>query len=284
MNGTASAPVFIAVAPNGARHNKDDHPGVPISPRELADTAVSCADAGAAMIHLHVRDKNGKHSLEPEHYRPAIREIREAVGDAMLIQVTSEAAGVYAPEEQIRLIGELAPGGVSVSIREIFADHADTAARFLESLRQQGALVQYILYDREDVRWYRRLVAAGAIPDCRHLVLFVLGRYSHADTTPENLQDCVVELGSATPWMACAFGPHSFDVLTEAISCGGHIRIGFENGWSLPDGSVAADNATLVRMMAARIRDSGHRVASVPEASALLLNVNTGRSTILTSD
>lgn len=230
---------------------------------------MSCADAGAAMIHLHVRDKNGKHSLEPADYRPAIREIRQAVGDAMLIQVTSESAGVYTPDDQIRLIGELAPVGVSVSIREIFADAVDAAARFLGSLWEHGALVQYILYDPDDVRRYRQLVESGVIPGCRHLVLLVLGRYANVDAAPVSFQDYVTELDSSTPWMACAFGRHSFSVLTEALSCGGHIRIGFENGWYLPDGSVASDNASLVRTMATRVRDVGRRVANVSEARTL---------------
>lgn len=223
------------------------------------------------MIHLHVRDKYGRHSLEPAHYRPAIREIRQAVGNALLIQVTSESAGIYAPADQFRLIEALAPDGVSLAIRELFADAAavKTAVRFLASLQQQGTLVQYILYDREDVRRYRHLIANGSIADGRHLVLFVLGRYSSVDVVPDNLESYLDELDNAAPWMACAFGRSAFGVLEKAVSCGGHIRIGFENGWFLPDGSIAADNATLVRVITAQIRQCGRRVATVAEASEL---------------
>ncbi|MGI9284212.1 MAG: 3-keto-5-aminohexanoate cleavage protein [Pseudomonadales bacterium] len=271
MNSPGGTPVFIAVAPNGARHGKSDHPGVPISPRELAETAVTCAEAGATMIHLHVRDEHGRHSLEPTHYRPAIREVRHAVGDAMLIQVTSEAAGIYTPQQQIRLIEALVPDGVSLAIREIFANAADSdaAARFLESLRQQRTLLQFILYDREDVQRYQQLIANGVIPDNQHNVLYVLGRYSNAGSTPEDLHTFIAEFNNAAPWMACAFGRQAVNVLTEAASSGGHVRIGFENGWFLPDGSVASDNAALVRTMAARVRESGHRVANVADARAL---------------
>jgi len=272
VNEAGSSPVFIAVAPNGARHGKSDHPGLPISPRELADTAVSCAEAGAAMIHLHVRDEQGKHSLEPEYYRPAIREIRQAVGDAMLIQVTSEAAGIYTPEQQIRLIEELAPDAVSLSVREILADetNTDAAAGFLELLQRQETSIQYILYDRGDVGRYRQLTANGVIPGGRHLVLFVLGRYSTMEAEPEGLEGYLAEFQDAAPWMACAFGRQAFDILTTAAGRGGHVRVGFENGWHMPDGGVAADNATLVRAMAARIRGSGREVANVVEAAALL--------------
>ena len=84
-------------APNGARKTKADHPALPITPKELAATASDCLDAGASMIHLHVRDAQGRHSLDAELYRTAMSAIRRAVGDQLVIQVTSEAAGVYQP-------------------------------------------------------------------------------------------------------------------------------------------------------------------------------------------
>lgn len=271
MNTTESRSVFVTVAPNGARHGKADHPGIPISPRELAETAVTCAEAGAAMIHLHVRDRHGRHSLEPEHYRPAIREIRQAVGDTMLIQVTSEAAGVYGPGDQMRLIEALAPGGVSIAIRELFSDGADAdrAARLLITLRELGSMVQYILYSDADIRQYRDLVADGVIPHGRHLVLFALGRDADTEASSKRLREYVTTLENAAPWMVCAFGHRSFDILTAAALADGHVRIGFENGWLLPDSSVAADNAALVRTMAQRIHACGCRVATVAEAQAL---------------
>ena len=68
-------------APNGARRSKDDHEALPLTPEELAACAESVADAGAAMLHLHVRDKQGKHSLDPDSYRAAISSIRDRVGD-----------------------------------------------------------------------------------------------------------------------------------------------------------------------------------------------------------
>ena len=268
MNEATTAPVLIAVAPNGARHGKVDHPAVPISPRELAETAIACAEAGAAMIHLHVRDENGRHSLEPERYRLAIEATRQAVGDAMLIQVTSEAAGIYTPQQQMRLIEELAPDAVSLAVREVLADDEsiDAAAGFLSFLDRHGTAIQYILYDSIDTRRYGRLVADGVIPAGPHLVLFVLGRYSDKEVTPKDLDSFLTEFDNSVPWMVCAFGRGALDVLAEAASRGGHVRIGFENGWLLPDGSVAVDNATLVRAMATRVRDLGRSVATMAEA------------------
>ena len=87
--------VMIAVAPNGARKTQQDHPQLPISPKEIAHTAAACRDAGACMLHLHVRDEKLGHSLDVERYREAIRAIRQEVGDEFIIQITTEAVGVF---------------------------------------------------------------------------------------------------------------------------------------------------------------------------------------------
>ena len=86
-------PVLITVAPNGARKLKQDHPQLPLTADELGETAAACSAAGAAMLHLHVRDKNFAHSLDPERYRAAINQIRQAAGPDLIIQITTEAVG-----------------------------------------------------------------------------------------------------------------------------------------------------------------------------------------------
>jgi 3-keto-5-aminohexanoate cleavage enzyme len=96
-----AAPVVICVAPNGARKTRNDHPRLPITPAELAHCAEECLRAGAAMMHLHVRDADGRHSLDAEDYRAALAAIRSRVGDELIVQVTTEAAGRYAPAQQI---------------------------------------------------------------------------------------------------------------------------------------------------------------------------------------
>ena len=93
--------MVIGVAPTGARKSKADHPALPITPREIADTAAACREAGAALLHLHVRDPDGRHSLDAGAYREAIEAVRHAVGDDLVIQVTSESGGRYAADEQM---------------------------------------------------------------------------------------------------------------------------------------------------------------------------------------
>ena len=160
----AEQKVLIAVAPNGARRSRKDHPALPVTPDELAETAAACAQAGAAMIHLHIRDEHGEHSLDPVRYRQAITAVRKRVGDSMLIQVSSEATGRFTVREQVAAMEELAPDCVSLGLREYIRDDAsiEPGAGFLQRLYRSHALIQYILYSPDEVRWYEQLCEQGS--------------------------------------------------------------------------------------------------------------------------
>src|SRR5581483_95654 len=142
------SPVLIAVAPNGARRTRSDHPRLPITPLELAACAQECLAAGASMLHLHVRDNQGRHTLDPDLYNEAITAIRHRVGDDLILQVTTEAAGIYSPPEQIAAIDALRPEAVSIAVSELFGAGGDemTPASFLHSLAGRATFVQYIVY------------------------------------------------------------------------------------------------------------------------------------------
>jgi uncharacterized protein (DUF849 family) len=267
-------PIAIAVAPNGARKTHADHPALPITPDELAACARQCVDAGAAMLHLHVRRTDGTHSLEPEDYRPAIAAVQRTVGDALVIQTTTEAVGIYTPEQQMASVRALQPEAISAALRELAPDaaHEVEAARFFGELAAARTAIQYILYSADDVVRYRDLRARGVLPDTPHWVLFVLGRYSAGQRSdPSDLLPFLqawAEGGDITanvPWAMCAFGPREAECALSAALLGGHARLGFENNMALPDGSTAPDNAALVTNLRRHL-DALHRpVASAAE-------------------
>src|SRR5689334_12670119 len=116
--------VAIAVAPNGGRRTKADHPAIPLTPAELARTAAECLDAGAAMIHVHVRRPDGRHLLDADTYRQATSAIRAEVGDRLVIQITTEALGIYNPAEQIAVLKAVRPEAASLALRELAPDEA----------------------------------------------------------------------------------------------------------------------------------------------------------------
>ncbi len=246
-------PVILAVAPNGARKTKADHPALPISPAELAATAAACAEAGAAMIHLHVRDEAGGHSLDVEAYRAAIAAIRAAVGDRLVIQVTSEAVGRYKPQEQMAMVRALRPEAVSLAPRELLPEDPDggadegEVADFLAWLDTEGILPQFILYAADELERFDDLQTRGVIPAGQRFLLFVLGRYSKTqESRPAELLPFVAANRRGHPWAVCAFGRRETACAIAAMTLDGHARVGFENNLHLPDGGLAPDNAALV--------------------------------------
>jgi len=262
--------MLIAVAPNGARKTKKDHFELPLTPVELAIAASACAEAGAAMVHLHVRDSAGEHTLDPERYLPVIREVEAAVGDDMLIQVTSEAAGIYTADKQIDLMEQLAPHCLSCGLREFVKDHQwfTRAGMFFSRLYRAGTLIQYILYSPEDVEWYERLCREGVLPEETHFLLFVLGRHGDGSGESYDIADYIRLLRRKSRWMACAFGRNEYSVVKQAAKLGGHARVGFENNLLLPDGSPASDNAELVKITTKSARWAGRLVGDKKFAEA----------------
>lgn len=270
------SPAVIAVAPNGARKLKGDHPAVPLSADELGACAAACADAGAAMIHLHVREPaSGRHSLDAGLYREAIQAVRREAGGGIIIQCTSEAAGIYNRHEQMAAMRALMPEACSLAIREIVPEAAAEAeaAAFLAELHKAGVMMQYILYSDEDVRRFLDLKSRGVVPGDRHFVLFVLGRYTASQRSePADLLPFLNAWPGETAgaYAVCAFGPKESACALTALSLHGHARIGFENNLCLSSGEIAPDNAALVRQTVAAAGLMGRSVADATAARALL--------------
>lgn len=255
-----SQPFIIMCAPNGARKNQTDHAALPISDSELADCAESIQREGASIIHLHVRDDKGAHTLDADRYRSATSAIRQRVGQQLVIQVTTEACGIFDRQQQMATIRSLKPEAVSLALRELCPDSDSevVAAEFFGWLNKHNVLTQYILYSADEVIRFEDLRRRGVIGDAVPFVLFVLGRYS------KDLVGDVKELGAfvaaASPdtvWAVCSFGQTEHAAVEAAASMGGHARVGFENNLVLPNGEKAADNAALVRLAA----DRGHAVS-----------------------
>ncbi len=255
--------VLLIVAPNGARASQHDHPGIPITPQELAEEACACADAGAAMIHMHARDQHGKHSLEIQDNINAIRAIRDAVGQRLITQVTTEAVGLYSPEQQIALIQELCPEAASFALKELVPNQEseENAADFFAWVNKNNILAQYILYSNDDIERYFSLRKSGVIPAGQHHLLLVLGRYSKTlQSSPDDLTNMLSPqlLSSETRWAVCAFGSSEYDCLSAAVSLGADVRIGFENNRLTPTGDIAESNSAQVKSIASEIQEQGH--------------------------
>ena len=242
--------VIIISAPNGARRTTADHPAIPVTPEQLADTAAELVDQQVSVLHLHVRDKNQRHSLDVDLYRAAISAIRSRVGEQLIIQATTEAVGIYQPGQQMEAIRELRPEAVSLSLGELCPDEAaeDSAAKFFHWLVQENIWAQYILYSPGELRRFDELRKNGVFAQDHPLCLFVLGRYADQVEGVRSDLDAFLAAVDCTafPWGVCCFGGKENDVMIAATGLGGHVRIGFENNLWMPDGRQAKNNAELI--------------------------------------
>ncbi|PCI79715.1 MAG: class III aminotransferase [SAR86 cluster bacterium] len=264
---------MIAVAPNGARKTQQDHPQLPINPKEIAHAAAACVDAGACMLHLHVRDENLRHSLDAQHYKEAIQTIRLEVGEDLIIQITTEAVGIYNREQQIQTVHEVRPEAVSLAIREISPVGVDEkiSAEFFSFLQRERIAPQYILYDKEDILHFNELLERGIVPDEHVSVLLVLGRYAeNQQSDSADLAPLLSFLPDVQHWSLCAFGASEADCMLEAIQRGGHCRVGFENNLLMANGSKAENNAALVKAVSDGATSLDRKIASADAARKLL--------------
>lgn len=130
---------MIISAPNGARRTTADHPALPVTPGQLADTATELVEQQVSVLHLHVRDQDQKHTLDIDSYRAAISAVRSRVGRRLVIQVTTEAVGQYRPEQQMEVIKALRPEAVSLSLGELLPRRScDEIGRKILSLAGAG--------------------------------------------------------------------------------------------------------------------------------------------------
>lgn len=268
-------PLILANAPNGASRGKADHPNLPITPAELARTASEILEAGASLIHVHVRDRDGRHLLDAEAYREASAAIRAEVGDRLVLQITSEAGGRYAAPEQMAVVRAVRPEAVSLALRELVPDAASepAAADFFAWARRERIFLQVILYSAEEVTRYGALKARGVLGEGQDFPLFVLGRYTAGQVSqPSDLLPFLTAAGEGTAplWSMCAFGPKENACALVAAGLGGHTRIGFENNLFAPDGRRAEGNADQIRRAAEGARLLGRPLADADAARALM--------------
>lgn len=254
----STAPCLIIVAPNGARKSKLDHPALPITPVEIAEDVALCVASGASMVHLHARTETGRHSLEIEDNQAVMRAVKDKVGDNIVIQLTTEAVGIYQPEQQMALIRALKPEAASFSLAELIPDssHETQASEFFHWVAAENIIAQYIVYSAEQLAYYLDLRKRGLLPANKHHLLLVLGRYhKQQESDPSDLDPFInlIKQLDNIRWAVCAFGKKEQDCLIAAAKLGGDIRIGFENNLFSNTGELAQNNAAQVEEMMVRL-------------------------------
>jgi len=263
---------IIMIAPNGARKTHKDHPQLPVSIEETVSDAAACFTAGATVLHAHVRGEKQQHVLDAGLYRELIGELKIRVPE-LLVQITTEAVGIYTPEQQISCVQQVIPKMASVSLKEITRDFTglELARDFFHWCVSANVHVQHIVYSAEELKQFLELKQTDIIPQSQNCILFVLGRYSaNFQSSQDDLKPFLENELKNLTWFTCAFGQQEQVCLVSGVSAGGHARVGFENNLYLADGEVADSNAVQVSKLKQCIETMDGMVANSQQACSVL--------------
>ena len=241
----------LMVATNGARPMKKDHPKVPVTIPEIVETGKACFENGAEAIHFHTRNNNGEHVLDSGLCKEILIELQKKV-PKMHFQITTEAIGKYSHEKMRKLAYEVMPPGISIGIREMIPSRKpeNEDIKIYQKLIEAGTKVQHICYEPEDIDLLANLLAKSQISKNGVWCMFVIGHYSGKISDPKKISLFIEKLKENefnADWAVCAFAKEEISCLKTAIKLGGKIRVGFENSFLMPDGSVAPNNETKVK-------------------------------------
>jgi 3-keto-5-aminohexanoate cleavage enzyme len=265
-------PVVLTAAIVGAEVTRAQTPHLPLSPAEIAQEAAHCVAAGAAVIHLHVRNPDGTPTQTEAAFRAAIAAIYAAT-DCIIQTSTGGAVGMSIAERAGPLgckppMATLNCGTTNFG-SDIFVNSKPDIRELAAHLRAAGSVAELECYDLSHVEEALALYKENLIAAPLHFQ-FVLGIPGALGATEANLEALVARLPEHATWGVAAVGRHQLPMTELAIRRGGYARVGLEDNIYLEKGVLAEGSAPLVERAAAYARSIGRTVATVAQARDLL--------------
>lgn len=265
--------VILTVAPTGSSTSRKHTPHVPLTPKEIADEVYLSWQAGASVVHLHVRNDDGSASMDYRKFKEAVQRIRDKC-DIVINMTTAGGFGVP-DDERIRpldLLPEMATMDAgSMNVSGDFVFHNSIA--FLEKLgrRTQDLNIkpEIEVMDTGMVYTALKLLKDGYVARPPHFQ-FVLGMNNGMAATVENLVYMKGLLPPDATWSAFGIGRAHLPILMASIALGGHVRVGMEDNIYLAAGERATSNAQFVERARKLIEINNKSVATPEETRKLL--------------
>jgi 3-keto-5-aminohexanoate cleavage enzyme len=269
MDESMSSKTILSVAINGARRQKSENPAVPISPKEIAASAVACAKAGASVAHIHARMRDGKATQEPAVYAEIIQRIADE--SDIIVQVSIGGLGFSIEELLVPLVIE--PEMASFPLRALNEGDADPLA----DLRKMASRMKAHRV-RPELDASSLPMLDGALALHREKMFetplcfgFVMGDVKNMSEGATRLLSFQAQVPQGSQWWAMKGGGNALGVASLAISLGGHVRTGFEDTVrDLRTGDLAPSNEHLVASLADLSCKLGRDPATPKEARAIL--------------
>lgn len=270
-------PLIITAAITGAETTKEMNSNLPVTPKEQAKAAKECVAAGAAIIHLHVRDKSGKPSQALSDFRASIEAIRDACDPRPIIQISTGGAVGEAMEKRIAPIVELKPEMASLNVGslnfgdDVFINHPLDVRRLAKHMLDLGVIPEVEVYDAGHIDIAKRLFKDGLLKKPIHYQ-FVLGVPGGLSGEPRNLQFMADSIDSDDTWAVAGVGRYQLPLSITAVVMGGFVRVGFEDNVFYHKGVLAKSNAELVERVR-RISEEFNRSVATPREAKKLIGI-----------
>lgn len=283
---------ILTCAVTGNQTRPEQNPALPVTPEQIARSALEAAAAGAAIVHLHARDPaTGRGSMALAHYREIVETIR-AENQAVIVNLTTGEGGRFvptpgepakpapgttltAPEARVAHIDALRPDICTLDLNTMWSGTAvviNTPANLeimATRIRAAGVKPEIEIFDSGDLELMKDLLDRGVL-QAPLMVQFVLGVRFGAPADPATLMHLAGRLPTGTEWAAFGIGRHAFRMLAQSYLLGGHVRIGMEDTVTIARGQPCTGNAQLVEKAVSLITTLGGDIATPAEARGML--------------
>lgn len=284
--------IFITCAVTGNLTTPDQTPHLPITPEEIADACLGAAEAGAAIVHIHVRDPaTGKPSMELAYYRDVVERIR-AKNTQLILNITTGPGGRFVPspdeprvaapgttlmvpEKRVEHIAVLKPEICTIDLntmnsgKEVVINTPTNVRRMAKVMREAGVKPEVELFDSGDIALMNDMLADGSLTG-PILCSFVMGVRYGFQPSPETVIYARNMLPAGAEFTAIGIGKSSFTGVAQSYLAGGHVRVGLEDAVYLSRGTLAPSNAAMVEKARRIVEDLGAQIMTTREARELL--------------
>lgn len=268
------SPTIVTVATTGAWPTKEHNPAIPLTPKEIAEDVFECWQAGAAVAHLHMRDDQGRGTMDADRFAETVALIREKC-DIVLNLTTSgdlEATDETRMAHLVRLRPELASydaGTMNWMHSSVFMNHPKFLEKLGRTMTEIGVKPEIEVFDAGMFYNAQYYMKQGVIAAPGYFQ-FVLGAAGGMTATVENLVFLKNLLPAGAQWSALGIGSGHLPILFAAIALGGHVRVGMEDNVFYAKGRLATSNAEFVARAVRLVREANKETATPDQARDIL--------------
>ncbi len=264
--------LIITAAISGAEVTKEHNANVPYTIDEVVKEAVAAYEAGASIIHLHVREDDGTPTQDKNRFKEAIDAIKAVCPEVIVQPSTGGAVGMtdearLQPTELHPEMASLSTGTANFGGDDVFMNTDTSIQNFCKTFQERGVKPEIEIFDKGMVDAANRYIKMGLINTPAHFD-FVLGVQMAGEA--RDLAFLVDSIPAGSTWTVAGVGRYELPLAALAITMGGHVRVGFEDNIYLGKGEKAKSNADLVKRVADLAKLLGREIATPDEAREIL--------------